>query len=470
MAPRIRRDVYSLPADDQTIHWYRTAVAALVAEPVANPVSWAYLASVHGLAGFPPPPGSGPYWDKCEHATWLFLPWHRGYVAAFEAVIAARIVELGGPEDWALPYWNYSEPLSSNPEARHIPPGFRDPALPDGQRNWLFARRAVDAQGRVAFRDQDVDLGALNQLYFTPPSGMGTGFGGVKPTPSVAGRQFGALESTPHNIVHVQIGGWMSDTRTAALDPIFWLHHCNIDRLWSEWLAMDPNHQNPDQPDWLTGTVFDMHDGAGQPFTYTSQDMLDTTQVMHGYVYDTLPMAQATTPPVAKLEMTDIAIEPELVGTSDGPVPLDGDSIRASVTLRHEERRLTEGAAGAMRVYMRLEDVRGQGTPGSFDVLIGLRGQDRRLFVGTLSTFGIAEASNPAREHGGNGITQLFDISDAARELGLTSGEASQIEVDFRHVAQLPLAESAFPPAPFEPDLPKETPQVEVGRIAVYFE
>ena len=60
----------------------------------------------------------------------------------------------------------------------------------------------------------------------------------------------GSLESLPHNVIHGAIGGvapggdpndWrdfglMSMPITAALDPIFWLHHANIDRLWSVWL------------------------------------------------------------------------------------------------------------------------------------------------------------------------------------------------------------------------------------------
>jgi hypothetical protein len=26
-------------------------------------------------------------------------------------------------------------------------------------------------------------------------------------------------------------------------DPVFWLHHCNIDRLWAEWQAMHPDDE-----------------------------------------------------------------------------------------------------------------------------------------------------------------------------------------------------------------------------------
>ena len=48
----------------------------------------------------------------------------------------------------------------------------------------------------------------------------------------------------PHNICHTSIGGkggTMSNITTAAHDPIFWLHHCNIDRLYYNWMMMITN-------------------------------------------------------------------------------------------------------------------------------------------------------------------------------------------------------------------------------------
>ncbi|EGN95736.1 hypothetical protein SERLA73DRAFT_142638, partial [Serpula lacrymans var. lacrymans S7.3] len=46
----------------------------------------------------------------------------------------------------------------------------------------------------------------------------------------------GSLEGV-HNNVHQYLGGngHMSDPDYAAFDPIFFLHHCNVDRLFSLW-------------------------------------------------------------------------------------------------------------------------------------------------------------------------------------------------------------------------------------------
>jgi len=50
---------------------------------------------------------------------------------------------------------------------------------------------------------------------------------------------------TPHNLIHTLIGGTggsMSDITTAAHDPVFWLHHCNIDRYFYNWLSIVSNN------------------------------------------------------------------------------------------------------------------------------------------------------------------------------------------------------------------------------------
>lgn len=50
---------------------------------------------------------------------------------------------------------------------------------------------------------------------------------------------------TPHNTIHTSIGGSggsMSSISTAAHDPIFWFHHCNIDRYFYNWMIRVTNN------------------------------------------------------------------------------------------------------------------------------------------------------------------------------------------------------------------------------------
>jgi tyrosinase len=201
------------------------------------------------------------YWDQCQHQSWYFLPWHRGYLLALEAHIRAAVIDLGGPATWALPYWNY---LGAGTEF-NIPPAFTQPHLPNGSQNPLFvnARYGPDGDGNVFVptaaginqhpNDPNFVYGPItgdclsNDVYtgsdvMTPPPGFGgpaTGF-------SHDGGMSGNLENNPHNLLHVYVGGsapdgqtygLMSDPGLAALDPIFYVHHANIDRMWATWNA-----------------------------------------------------------------------------------------------------------------------------------------------------------------------------------------------------------------------------------------
>ena len=67
-------------------------------------------------------------------------------------------------------------------------------------------------------------------------TGPANGFGGGSTPSSFQADKPSDIESFLHGNVHVLVGlggGFMSGFRTAAQDPVFWLHHANIDRLWA---------------------------------------------------------------------------------------------------------------------------------------------------------------------------------------------------------------------------------------------
>jgi tyrosinase len=78
----------------------------------------------------------------------------------------------------------------------------------------------------------------------------------------------------PHGIVHNWMNGTLSDFNNSPNDPIFWLHHSTIDKLWSEWQI-----SNPDQNPTLTGKWKTM-----TPWTETVTDILDITKLGYRYV------------------------------------------------------------------------------------------------------------------------------------------------------------------------------------------
>jgi tyrosinase len=305
---RTRKSVFTLGTPGDDLDWYGKAVAALKALPITNPISWRYLGAVHGYPGtaqdpfavagedVPSAADQQQFWDQCQHQTWFFLPWHRGYLACFEEIIAATVVQLGGPAGWALPYWNYSSTTVRN--ARALPAAFLNQTNPDGSANplWLQGRNMTNADHLLPTRH--VSLEALLHAPFDGATDGGDpGFGGPDTPFNHSGNVNGRLENVPHNVIHDDVGGLMSDPDTAALDPIFWLHHSNIDRLWEVWTRRDPaNNTDPAVAAWLTDVPFVLHDSKGAVVTFTPSQMLDTTQVRHGYVYDDIsdPFAKQT--------------------------------------------------------------------------------------------------------------------------------------------------------------------------------
>jgi tyrosinase len=86
-----------------------------------------------------------------------------------------------------------------------------------------------------------------------------------------------------HNRVHVWLGGSMLPM-TSPNDPIFFLHHCNVDRLWSLWpnassylpASAGPPGHNLKDPMWPW-------DGVSTSLTVTPASVLDTKAL--GYQY-----------------------------------------------------------------------------------------------------------------------------------------------------------------------------------------
>jgi Common central domain of tyrosinase/Polyphenol oxidase middle domain len=74
----------------------------------------------------------------------------------------------------------------------------------------------------------------------------------------------------------------MGSVPVAALDPIFYAHHTNIDRLYDCWLNVDAPNRLPNDPAQL-GTMFTFVDSDGSTSQRRVGDMLTTTQLGYSY-------------------------------------------------------------------------------------------------------------------------------------------------------------------------------------------
>ena len=457
----IREDVWGLPEWDPTLLWYARGVAGMQAKPITDPTSWRYQAAIHDYVragdplavngeALPSTADQNKFWRQCQHGGWFFLPWHRGYLAHFEQTVRAEIVRQGGPSDWALPYWNYSD--DEEPRARLVRKEFRDRTLPDGKPNALAnVVRGQNpgeithgaATGDFGIDENDVALDCLTQPLFQ--AGIGAqSFGGPatgfhhNPGPS------GALEATPHGAVHSEVGGWLGQFHTAGLDPLFWLHHANIDRLWEVWLKRNAAFANPSSAAWLTALVFPIHNATGAATTFTSKDVLDTRAPLLAYEYED------TSDPLETAGLAAVGGEPPmpgeeppatvLAGASAGPVALSAEVTTARIPV-DPALRTTEGAAladagpGAGRVYLNVENIVGTDNTASYRVYINTpEGQppSKEHYAGLLPMFGVAEASRDGDQHGGSGLTQVLDITDLVNRLkGANTWRPDDLKVTF---------------------------------------
>lgn len=497
--------------DNLDLLWYAKGVGLMQSLALDNPNSWWFFAAIHGenttdstqpsfWGGIPDTPQvpTAPlpsqdlqalYWNQCQHQSWYFLPWHRGYLIALEAQIRQAVVSLGGPADWALPYWDY---VTSG--QNKIPPAFTVQTLPDGTPNPLYVTArygpynngdiyVIVTKGDPNFPRPVTDACESNTVYtgsnkVTPAPGFGgpsTGFNHGEGTN-------GNLESNPHNLVHVEVGGsspdnehegLMSDPDIAGLDPIFYLHHANIDRLWAAWNAN--GKKNPTDSNWLNGPPatggqkFAMPMPDGSSWVYTPADVNSLDQL--DYIYDSLAISvlpQSATSLAQRLdrlgavpaaastaqgETMDSGEDAELLGTHDGALKITSSGALATVRLDSEVRgRVSASLANASEtnvpdhVYLKLENVRG--TRDSYLLNVSVNQQ----IVESVALFGLRNASLKDGQHGGAGLTYVLDITNIIDNLFLDHA----LDADSLDVSIVP--HRAVP----------ESEELTVGRVSVY--
>ncbi|MHA7774297.1 tyrosinase family protein [Roseibium sp. M-1] len=447
----VRQDVASLePGWNETLLNYALAMRELDKMPVDDRNSWRFLGAIHGCdpAGWEqvrivadrndiPAELVGPsrtYGRQCQHQSWFFLPWHRGYLASFEAIVAAKVKELAG-SDWALPYWNYLD--DGNPDARKVPDAFLLEKLPDGSDNPLLKYRVFSEVTELpAPQAGRFSLEAMEENDFLVGGDGSIGYGGgITANFSHFFGRTGDLELNPHNVVHGDIGGLMGNPNYAALDPIFWLHHCNIDRLWEAWMQT-PGKTMVHDPRWLDGPtdrrfVVPNVGGTDPGITFTGRDTLQGG-TLHPH-YDDLTKGTGVTPGgvgVARVSMgpaNQQTVEP--IGDNKARIRVgqapQSDLISLQRTASLEAVRtmgVSEAGQKTSRLYLALEGVRGDAPSPSIAVYVGVTGAegaadhpDRR--AAELTLFGLNVASDPDDTHAGNGLTFSVDITDVANRL-----------------------------------------------------
>jgi tyrosinase len=225
-SPRVRSEA-STAAGAANLVIYRAAVRYMRSLPSTDRRSWAYQVSIHN--------------NWCPHRNWYLLPWHREYLLALENIIRGlSTAKVPNASKFAMPYWNWTNHGT-------LPPAFTA-STSGGTPNPLYnSTRDLAASGSIP--SEAVSTTVMQSIYLQTKF---IGSGATKASDNQRKSAIaGILEATPHNIVHNTIGGDMA-TMLSPRDPIFFLHHANIDRIWASW-----NRQggaNPTQTAWRDRT------------------------------------------------------------------------------------------------------------------------------------------------------------------------------------------------------------------------
>ncbi len=234
-------------------------------------------------------------WNTCQPHSGQnannFLPWHRLFVYFFERIIQ----QVSGRTDFTLPYWDYT---SSDPTKRGIlPVQFRMPSDPLFASLYRAERTSLANSGLPIQKNQpgdpmNIDDAMAKTNYMTVDTVQGF---------------CRAIDSGIHGRIHVLVGTskGMGAVPYAARDPLFWVHHSNIDRLWASW--NNNGGVNPAATETWASRSFVFADVNGVRVKRTLASVFDMSTL--GYAYDayipppavaTAAATTATSQPVAK--------------------------------------------------------------------------------------------------------------------------------------------------------------------------
>ena len=175
------------------------------------------------------------------HGDAAFLAWHREYILRFEQALQ-RI-----DSSVFLPYWSWESTNSSDTDSIFVN-DFMGPmgTITDGYLS--ESPSTLNPNGwRVNLDLEQVSIGTrltrdpFNSSSLTRIADAGRNSLGKT---SFTGRNgFRRSLERPHGLIHITIGGHMA-AMTSPNDPIFFLHHANIDRLWAKWQINNPGDTN----------------------------------------------------------------------------------------------------------------------------------------------------------------------------------------------------------------------------------
>lgn len=441
----------------------RRGVEVMKSRPPSDPTSWFFQAAIHSVS--PEAVAAAAerdpkvldldhdyVWNQCPHAgqgSANFLIWHRAYLFHFEAILR----DAAGDPTLSLPYWDYT-----NENQRTFPASFAPEFLDETRtvENPLFhpTREFAFVMGLYQLTNSAAsDALALAQTSFFGTSDT-QGFAGAEADTNP--RTKSALERVPHDMLHVAIGGIIDNTSgamasvpTAAFDPIFWVHHANIDRIWSEWDCKPDVSWGPSpSANWLSEHPWQFYhaDGSALQRSRLEYIRLGHNQIVYDDPQTNCPTPLSSTEPtLAPLDknislLSKISIGSIVAGSTTPIEVTASERVNVSVPLEMSstiKRELQSALFGettiqSANVTLRLNSPRFSSLPSvGYDVHINADNSevlDRQSvsYVGSVGMFGTPIEGQSAHSHHLHKADEIFDIT---LSLISTQGEKSTIDV-----------------------------------------
>ncbi len=255
--------VYRLPvADPAAAHMVMFRQAMTQAEAIRDNRGYNHIAGFHGA------PGQYCWHHQQSQRTpvqaRLFLPWHRAYLWWLEQALQDLVAGV------ALPYWDWAADAE-------IPPAYAR-ARAGNQANPLSATRMYVPAAQPALNRRTRRAPGRTPGTRLPAAAEIDGL-----LTDTDWASFSDRVEDFHDQVHVWVGGDMSDIATAAFDPIFFAHHCQIDRLWYLWQVRHGNSSFPAE----------LLDEPLVPFGKTPAGVLNVQALGYEYAASAAPVAPA---------------------------------------------------------------------------------------------------------------------------------------------------------------------------------
>ncbi len=264
--------------------------------------------------GIPGPSKPVSTWDRfvawhsavmgIAHSRPIFPPWHRLMLRTLEQLMQQALND----STFGLPYWDWAADGQLSRPAQLSAPIWDNACMGSAQ-----SAPGPFTMAAFPLRLASASSGMLVQVNRALKRNRGVGVQGISnPSLPLKASTTAALDVTPfdnapwdrnstlfrnrlegwnppndlHNLVHIWVGGDMLPA-TSPNDPIFFLNHCNVDRIWEAWMVKNGRSYLPANTTAGAPAGQRLNDALASPFgpSVTPAQVLNMTSV---YSYDSL--------------------------------------------------------------------------------------------------------------------------------------------------------------------------------------